>query len=43
MIAFTAATKPTGKNFNLSGAGATEAERIAKCIDATDFTKDSYD
>tara|TARA_R110000751_G_scaffold176526_1_gene282727 strand:- start:432 stop:563 length:132 start_codon:yes stop_codon:yes gene_type:complete len=43
MIAFTAATKPTGNNFNLSGTENTDASRIAKCIDATDFTKDSYD
>tara|TARA_R110002111_G_scaffold90793_1_gene141419 strand:- start:2468 stop:2656 length:189 start_codon:yes stop_codon:yes gene_type:complete len=43
MIAFTAGTKPTGKNFNLSGTENTDASRIAKCIDATDFTKDSYD
>lgn len=43
MIAFTAATKPTGNNFNLSGTEDTNESRIAKCIDATDFTKDSYD
>tara|TARA_R110000851_G_C12789896_1_gene536263 strand:+ start:82 stop:213 length:132 start_codon:yes stop_codon:yes gene_type:complete len=43
MICFTGATKPTGGNFNLSGAGASDNERIVKCIDATDFTKDSYD
>ena len=41
MICFTGAKKPTGGNFDLSGANAaTEEERIAYCINATDFTKD---
>jgi len=43
MICFTGAKKPTGGNFDLSGAGDSNAERIAYCINATDFTKDEYD
>lgn len=43
MICFTAAAKPTGGNFDLSGAVATDEGRIIECINATDFTKDSYD
>jgi hypothetical protein len=43
MICFTAAKKPTGGNFDLSGAADSNEARIAKCINATDFTKDDYD
>ena len=46
MICFTGAKKPTGGNFDLSGAkvsGASNESRIAYCINATDFTKDEYD
>lgn len=43
MICFTGATKPTGGNFNLSGTADDDNARIAKCINATDFTKDEYD
>ena len=43
MICFTGAKKPTGGNFDLSGAANSDDARIAYCIDATDFTKDEYD
>jgi hypothetical protein len=43
MICFTGAKKPTGGNFDLSGAADSNDARIAYCINATDFTKDEYD